>query len=230
MLKAVVFDFDGVLVDSEPLHYRAFRRIAQRFGVDFTYGQYLERYVGFDDRDGFRAILVEAGQADRATDRAQVARLCAAKARAFEDAVEEGIRAFPGAIELVRELHPRLPLAIASGATRRDIEIVLGKLDLMAKFDPVISADDVEHSKPDPQTYVLAVRGLAARRPDLHIQPQECLAIEDTQAGLEAARQAGLMTLGVDTSGQGLTRMGLADRVLPSLQGVGWEKLRTWYD
>lgn len=229
MLKAVVFDFDGVLVDSEPLHYRAFRRIAQRLGVDFTYGQYLERYVGFDDRDGFRAILAEAGLTDRATDRTEVARLCAAKALAFEDAVEDGIQAFPGAIELVRELHPRLPLAIASGATRRDIEIVLSKLDLMTKFNPVISADDVEHSKPDPQTYVLAVRGLAARRPDLHIQPQECLAIEDTQAGLEAARQAELMTLGVDTSGQGLTRMGLADRVLPSLQGVGWEELRTWY-
>lgn len=60
MLKAVVFDFDGVIVDSEPVHYRAFLRAAQGIGVQFDYAQYLERYVGFDDRDGFRAILLDS--------------------------------------------------------------------------------------------------------------------------------------------------------------------------
>ncbi len=230
MLKAIVFDFDGVIVDTEPLHYQAFIRVAKGLGVGFDYAQYLERYVGFDDRDGFRAMLTDTpGAADRdAAGDDRVVRLCEQKAQAFEAIVSEGFDPIPGSIELIQHAKDRLPLAIASGAIQRDIDPILGKLGLTDVFDPVVTADDVARSKPDPETYRLAVRGLAARRPDLAIQAAHCLAIEDTTAGIASARQAGLATLGLAGT-YPANQLHHAHRVVDSLVGLTADQLAKWF-
>ncbi|MGQ9591668.1 MAG: HAD family hydrolase [Planctomycetota bacterium] len=227
MLQAIVFDFDGVLADTEPLHYRAILETARPFGCEFTYEEYLERYVGFDDRDALRAVLRDGGRPE-ADDSARISQLVLEKGAAFERIVGEGVRAYEGTVAFVREAASALPLALASGATRRDVDLVLGRLGLLGLFDPVVTADVVARSKPDPETYRLALEGLARRRPDLAIAPERCLAIEDTAAGIASAKAAGLATLGLATTVPP-EELRAADRVVRSLEGIRPEDLRRWY-
>jgi len=230
MLKAIVFDFDGVIVDSEPLHYRAFLNIAERFGVRFTYQEYLERYVGYDDRDAFRVMLgLKPGETGSATDQQRVSELVEAKAEAFEKVVAEGVEPIRGVIELIQAAAAAVPIAVASGATSRDIQLILGRLGLAPHFETIVSADMVKRSKPDPASYALAVQALAKRHPAAGIEPDVCLAIEDTAAGIESARAAGLMTLGLTTTAPA-ARLHRAQRVIEHFEGVSFEQLRAWFD
>lgn len=227
MLKAVVFDFDGVLADSEPLHYQAFMQAAGNL-TEFDYPTYLTRFIGYDDRDTFRVMLTgKAQQADEATE-ARVKALAEVKQQAFASLVEHGAGAVDGAWELVDELAGQLPLAIATGATRMDIELMLEKLGKADLFDAVVTADDVSRSKPDPQSYALAVRRLAARHDSLALQPGECLAIEDTSAGLASAQGAGLLTVGVATTGPA-EQLRAANYVVQSPAALSLALLRQWF-
>ncbi len=229
MLDAIVFDFDGVIVDSEPLHFAAFLETVRPMGVRFDYAQYLEHYVGYDDRDVIRIILGEVlGRPEEAADPQRIADLCHSKQLAFEAIVAQGARPIPGALELIASAKGKLPLAIASGATRRDIELILDQLGIQEVFDPIVTADDVEKSKPHPQTYSAAVDGLAQRHPDRSIDPSRSLAIEDTPTGLASARAAGLKTLGVATTGP-QSSLHLAHRAVESLTEVDLDTLEKWF-
>jgi len=231
MLKAIIFDFDGVIVDSEPLHYRAFLRVACDLGIEFDYAQYLDRYVGFDDRDGFRAMLadVSGSKPHDPDDHDPIALLCQEKAHAFETLVAEGFETIPGMLGFIEQARQQMPIAIASGATKCDIDLILGRLNLTPYFHPIITADDVTRSKPDPRTYALAVDGLADQHPDLAIKPPDCLAIEDTPAGIESARKAGVKTLGLTTT-HGADRLGAAHRVIQTAEGLTLDLLHQWFD
>lgn len=226
MLKAVVWDFDGVIVDSEPTHYRAFAQVARQLDVQFSWEEYLDRYIGYDDRDVFRILLAESGKADQGSN--DVSGLCAEKAEIFDQIVAQGIEPMPGALGLIDSAGRQIPLAISSGATRRDIDLILGTLGLLDRFDTIVTADDVARSKPDPQSYAVAVRGLAQRRPELELAPDNCLAIEDTAAGIQSARDAGLMTLGVAYTGPA-ELLHAAHRVVDTLEGLDIEQLQEWF-
>jgi len=227
LLASIVFDFDGVIADSEPLHYKAFVTIARQFGLDFDYAAYVRDYIGFDDRDAFRVMLRAAG-AQPPNDPC-LAALIHSKAQAFEKCVASGIEALPGAIALIdMAAAAAMPVAIASGATRRDIDLILSHLGIANRFELVVSADDVTRSKPDPETYRLAVQRLAEHHRDRKIQPSACLAIEDTLAGLASARTAGLHTLGVDPTGSAGGLDG-ADRTVRSLTEFSLDQLKHWW-
>lgn len=226
MLKAIVFDFDGVVVDSEPIHYRAFQIVGKDLGVAFDYEHYLRHYVGYDDRDAFRVMLASVNQS---AENGRVMELARRKQAVFEDLVNQGAAAIPGAVELIDEAHGILPIAIGSGATTLDIELMLKCLDRRDRFEVIVSADHVSRSKPDPATYRLAVEQLDVQYPDLNLAPGDCLAIEDTAAGIESARGAGLMTLGIATTGPA-SALSRAHRVETGLQGVTLQQLRQWYD
>ena len=213
---ALVFDFDGVVVDSEPLHFAAFEEVAAELGVRLTYERYLQAYIGFDDREAFEALLTEAGEA---ADPARVARLTAEKAPRFErlaaEAAAAGRLAFPATVSFVRAaVDAGVPRAVASGATRADILLMLRLVGLADAFELIVSADDVARSKPDPETFARAAEGLGLPGP-------ACLAIEDTAAGLRSAAGAGMRTLGLTQSHDAahLEAAG-AQRVLPDLAGV----------
>lgn len=227
MLKAIVFDFDGVIVDSEPLHYRALLQLSRTIGYEFDYAQYLDRYLGYDDRGAFEAILIDAGKHEQSKDRAMIARLIEQKKEAFER--EAGsVQSYPGMIDFIRTAAARLPVAIASGATTYDIELCLNGLGLRDLFPIIVSADWVERSKPDPATYRLAVQELAKANPSLNLKPEDCLAIEDTSAGIDSARGAGLWTLGVTNSCDAAT-LARAHRVVPRVGGITIEQLQQWF-
>lgn len=229
MLNALVFDFDGVMVDSEPLHHRAFLRVGKPLGFEQTWEEYLANFVGFDDRDAFRVILgYEPGKVAPAEIEARLPDLIEQKAHAFEVEVNEGVDPIPGSVELVTALAGKFPIAISSGATKFDIQIILAKLGLENVFDITVTADDVVHSKPDPESYVKAVTLLAKKFPHANITPKTAVAIEDTAAGTQSACNAGLQVLGLTTTGPA-ELLHQATRVIGNLENVTLEKLRGWF-
>jgi beta-phosphoglucomutase len=223
MIKAIVWDFDGVIVDSEPLHYRAFLRVAKGFGFDFTWDDYVEKFIGYDDRDAFRIMLGRPPEPTPDEDLDHLAKLCDEKALAFEAVVNKCIEPIPGSITLIDQAaQTGMTQAIASGATRRDIELILDKLNLASRFTLVVSADDVARSKPDPQTYRLACEGLG-------IASNACLSIEDTPAGITSARGAGLWSVALNSSATDSSQLHQAHRMVETLEGLTVEQLQEWF-
>ena len=220
-LEAVIFDFDGVIVDTERLHFEALNRVLSRLGLGITWDQYVETFIGFDDRGVFLTRFQQAGRTLSADD---LARLVNDKADLFHHMVSHETPApYPGVLELIRALSGRIPLALCSGALRSDIEPVFNGLKLHGVFDLLVTADDVPMSKPDPACYRLAVERLASH----HARPLTsgaCLAIEDTPAGITAAKGAGLKVLAL-TNSYDRAYLGLADAVVDSLQDVTLDQL-----
>lgn len=231
-MQAIVFDFDGVLFDSEPAHFAALRDVAATLGVTLDQPTYDRHLIGYDDRDAFRAIasLRRGGppSADGVSlDPDELADLCRRKQAAFDAIVAEGIDPLPGVRELLDQVCGTLPIAIASGATRQDIDGMLASQGWTHRFPVIVSADEVTRSKPHPATYALAVERLAAGHgPDL--APHDCLAIEDTPAGIASAQAAGLHVLGVATT-NAAAALHRADRVVPGLAGVGLDAFWQWF-
>jgi beta-phosphoglucomutase len=206
-MPAIVFDFDGVLVDSEPVHEAAIRAAVRELGMDFTPQTYRTRYLGLDDRDIYAAI---ARGHDRPLSESDLARLNELKWAHVKDSFAKGLAPpLPGAIELFRAAAAAGPVAICSGARRQEIDLVLASLALGGLPRVIVSADDVARSKPDPESYRLA----AAR---LRMAPGECVAIEDTDKGVRSALAAGLKVIAVCHSMTGDELRG-AHLVAPSI-------------
>ena len=216
---AIIFDFDGVIADDEPLHLAAFQRALASDGITITREQYYARYLGFDDRSAIIEAFRDAGATPSA---AQLRTVLAAKAEQFLALVRAGAPIFPGVPAFVRGAAARVPLAIASGALRHEIELILAQAGLADCFAAIVSAEDVREGKPSPEGFLLALERLRARRTDL--TPERCLVIEDSQPGLEAARRAGMRCLAV-TSSYPAAALGGADLVVGTLEDVGWDQL-----
>jgi HAD superfamily hydrolase (TIGR01509 family) len=214
MIRAVIFDFNGVLVDDEHVHFALFREVLAAERVAMTERDYHERYLGLDDRGCFEAALSDAGQE---ADRSRVDALIARKAGRYVEVAEAGLRFFPGAAECLAALAERWPLAICSGALRPEIEFALGRLRSRERVAAIVSAEDTSRCKPDPQGYLLALEALrGSRLADL--AAGECLVIEDSLAGVASAKGAGMYAAGVVTTYEPreLEEAG-ADAILPSL-------------
>jgi beta-phosphoglucomutase len=217
--RAIIFDFDGVIADSEPLHLAAFQQALEPEGIILTTEAYYADYLGYDDYDAIVAALREAG---RPPTEENVQALMAAKAEHFLALVRDGVRILPGVPAFVRDSAARAPLAVASGALRREIELILAYAGLRKAFEAIVSAEDVSEGKPAPESFLTALERLKERVPDL--QPGECLVIEDSRAGVEAARRAGMRCLAV-TNSYPASELGAADVVVPSLEKVEWERI-----
>jgi HAD superfamily hydrolase (TIGR01509 family) len=215
-LRAVIFDFDGVVVDSEPVHMAAFAEVLRSVGVELARRDYYGKYLGFDDHDCFHAALVAAGQA--ASER-RIARLIARKTALVKRLYRRGVRALGGAVRLVREASAAgLPVGVCSGALREEIELAARGLGVREHFRVIVSAHDVKRGKPDPEGYRLARRRLGeavGRR----IPASGCVVVEDSPAGIQAARSAGMRVLAV-TNSYPAPALRLADRVVTSLTTV----------
>ena len=219
--EAVLFDFDGILVDSEPLHYRAFTEVLDPLGMGFPWKEYVETYMGFDDRDAFREAFRAKGIP---LDEANLGKLVAAKSGAFLRGLRDGVTAYPGAVPLIETLYAAgIPLALCSGALRSDIDPILAHLGIAHRFDVIVSADDVRRSKPDPASYALAFARLAERYDMLLTAPEKSVAVEDTPAGIRSAKGAGLRALAV-TNSYGDLGLAEADWVVGSLEDVRFEE------
>jgi HAD superfamily hydrolase (TIGR01509 family) len=222
MIRAVVFDFDGVLANSEPLHFQAFRDVLAEEAIPLSESAYYAKYLGFDDAGAFEAIASDVGRAWQPGD---VARLIARKAVLMEELERHASVLFPGAREAILRMVDLGPIAIASGALRMEIERVLVREELRARFPVLVSAEDTPMSKPDPAPYRLAVEQLSAGAGG-PLRPQECVAVEDSRWGLVSAREAGLHTIAI-THSYGAEHLTEADRIITHLDMLTVDLLRT---
>jgi HAD superfamily hydrolase (TIGR01509 family) len=213
MIRAVIFDFNGVLVDDEHVHFTLFREILAREGIDLSEDRYHERYLGYDDRGCFEAALSDAGQV---ADSIRVDSLIARKAARYAEVAETGLQFFPGAAEALDALSTRVPLAICSGALRPEIEFALNRLKRRNRVSAIVSAEDTTRCKPDPEGYLQTLNILRANVADL--AASECLVVEDSLAGVASAKSAGMHAVGVvhTYNADGLASAG-ADAVLAGL-------------
>ncbi len=227
MLRALIFDFNGVLVDDEPLHFRLFQRVMGEEGLDLPEESYFERFLGFDDRDCLTAVLTEAGES---SDTARVMRLIARKAAYYREEIRrEGYPFFAGGLELVDAAASRgWILALVSGALRDEVEGALDQAGRRELFKTLVTAEDVTHGKPHPEGYRRALHELNSLPPlpERLLHPHEVAAIEDSPAGLEAAHVAGLRTIGI-THTYEADRLAEAEAVVEDLTAVTPEDLES---
>lgn len=215
MLRAIVFDFDGVLANSEPLHFQGFHDVLAEEGIVLTRDDYYTRYLGYDDAGVFHAIAEERGAAWTA---ARIGDLVARKAVRLEVLERDASILFPGAAAAVRRAAAAVPVAIASGALGAEIRRVLDREQLTACFTAIVAAEDTPLSKPAPDPYL---RALALLAPALggRVAARDCVAVEDSHWGLESARAAGLRTVGI-THTYGASALVGADLVIDSLDAL----------
>ena len=215
MLRAIVFDFDGVIANSEPLHFAAFRDVLAEHGIVLTEADYYARYLGYDDVGMVQAIEQVRG----AWAAGDIDRLVARKAVRLEELERHVSVLFPGAADAIRRASAAVPIAIASGALGAEIRRVLERERLASCFTAIVSAEDTPVSKPAPDPYRRAVALLAAACGGT-LDAGDCVAIEDSRWGLESARAAGLRTVAVTTSYEASELAGAADLVIRSLESL----------
>jgi beta-phosphoglucomutase len=225
VLRAIVFDFDGVIANSEPLHFRAFREVLARRGVELTEPDYYTRYLGFDDLGAFRAIAKDRG---RTWSAAELTSLTADKAERME-ALERGASVlFPGAADAIRRAASVVPIAIASGALGAEIRRVLDGANLTHHFKAIVAAEDTAAGKPAPDPYQRAVALLSESVGDA-VLAADCVAIEDSRWGIASARAAGLRAVGV-TSSYDADELSEADLIIGSLADLDITSLQRLLD
>ncbi len=229
VLRALLFDFNGVLVDDEPIHLELFQKVLGEEGIALSREEYYAEYVGYDDRGCFAILLEQAGQS---ADPTRLMRLIARKATYYQERIhQQGYPFFPGAVELVQAAAGvGMTLGVVSGALREEVEGALRQAALRHLFRVLITAEDVAESKPDPEGYrrALEVLNSTPPLPERLYHPHEVLAVEDTPAGLKAAAGAGLVTLGIAHT-YSEAELAAADLVAPSLHGLGLERLQAMY-
>jgi beta-phosphoglucomutase len=221
MLQAIIFDFDGVIADSEPLHLRAYQQVLERERIALTREEYYDRYLGFDDSGLFRALAQDRGIA--ITDD-QVDGWIEAKSHVVEELLSGDSVLFPGAAACIQALAARFPLAIASGALTPEISLVLDSAGLAGCFKTIASASDGVRGKPAPDLYLLALAKLCDFA---KVDAAGCVAIEDSHWGLEAAALAGLRTVAVthtypasELTTANLVVNGLREITIPALEAL----------
>lgn len=214
--KVSIFDYNGVLIDDEAVHLAAFRDALAPLGVSVSDADYWERYIGYDDREGFATILKDAG---RAAPPELVEELITRKQPLYLERARGNLKSFPGARELLRTCANTGPVVIVSGALRSEIVFGLDWLDARDCVNHIVAAEDTSASKPDPEGYLLALEWLRGNGyPDAQ---HEAVVFEDSLAGIAAAKAAGLCCVGIGHSYPlNALRGSAADLVVPAIADV----------
>lgn len=220
MLRALLFDFDGVIANNEPIHMRMFQKVLSPLGVPLTEEDYYATYLGMDDKGCFSTLLNAHGKNPSAT---EIDSLIQEKTGFYTDYIKDHLVIFPGVVEFVTSAADKYPLAIASGALRHEIELILDAAKIRKAFQTIVSAEDVSEGKPSPEGFMMA-RSRLQTITSTPIRAEECLVIEDSIAGLEAARRAGMSCLAV-TNTYPRERLQSAARVVDSLTECRLEDL-----
>jgi HAD superfamily hydrolase (TIGR01509 family) len=183
-LRGIIFDMDGVLVDSEPLHERAFYEVMDDLGYGSNHGMQFSHYVGRSDFELWRDFVAKHKPVQLLED------LLARKRRRVIDALLKHQPIFPGLVELLKKLSGRYALGVASGSEREVVQTVLSLPGLSGVFPVVVTAADVEHGKPAPDIFLHAARLLG-------VAPGECCVIEDSKPGVMAGLAAGMRVIAI---------------------------------
>ena len=220
-LQAIVFDFDGVIANSEPMHFTAFKQALDEDGIELTAADYYAHYLGYDDVGVFQAI----GRDRRLPMSADlVAELVTRKGDRLQTLLATGSVLFPGAVEFIRQAADAVPIAIASGALRHEIDEILDAAGIAPLFKTIVASGDTPESKPSPAPYQLAFEQLRAET-GVPLDPRRIVAIEDSRWGLESARGAGLRCVGVTNSYPARALEGAAELIVEGLGTLTLDEL-----
>ena len=195
-LQAIVFDFDGVIADSEPLHLRAFQQILAEEGIELSSADYYSRYLGYDDVGLLQALAVDRAVTMTSS---QVTDLVARKGVRLQQMLRDDHVLFPGAVEFIRSAAAEVPIAIASGALKPEILSIIETAGIHGLFTTIVASGDTPQSKPSPAPYLLAFEQLR-QKTGRALEPYRCVAVEDSNWGLQSARGAGLRCVAVTNS------------------------------
>ncbi len=213
MLRAVIFDFDGVISDSEILHFRAFNQMLAQYGIEITIKDYYKTYLGFNDADCYK-LLIRQGllkiDEQHIGDLVEQKKLIFEKLAKTEGKIIEGVRDFLKVLE-----QNNVPMAICSGALLTEVEMVLEEARLRHLFEVIVSAEHIKKAKPDPEGFLLSLQRLneSLENP---ITANQCIAIEDSHWGLEAAKAAGMHTIAV-TNSYDAEQLSMAEKIVNQL-------------
>jgi beta-phosphoglucomutase len=195
--QAVLFDFDGVIVNSEPLHFLAFHEVLAAEKIELGEDEYYRELIGFDDRGAFKHIFAARG---RELDPRTLLRVMTRKSEAMMELIRRRkLEALPGAEEFVRALWRHCPLGICTGALREEVEVMLEGVALRDCFTTIVAAEDVEVGKPDPSGYVLTQQQLSERS-KRELKTADCLIVEDAPSVIRNVKAIGFPTLAVASS------------------------------
>ena len=219
-IRGIVFDFNGVLVDDEPVHFRALHQALKEEGLTLTWEDYCEKYLPYDDRNLFLHFLRDQNQE---TTLQHIDRLIEVKSRHYFKAIEHHVPVIQPSVDFLQRLPSGVTLAIASGAARKEIEFILSHLRLRESFATIIAASDVEHGKPHPEAFLKAFDGLKEQDPTF--DRDQVVVIEDSYRGIQSAHTAGMQCVALATT-YPAERLSEADLVLESLQGWTVERLQ----
>lgn len=214
--QAVIFDMDGVLVDSGAYHRAAWRALLQELGAEPQDREFWRLTIGRPVEEALPVLL------GRPLSAQEIARYSKRKTDIYHQLADGRFPPVPGAVAFVRRLERQnVPRALATSASPRSVAAVLGDLGLAAQFPVVVTADDVERGKPDPEVYLAAAL-------QLNVSPRHCVVFEDSLVGIEAALRAGMLPIGLTTAHtEPELRKAGATRVLPDFEGLTWEAIAT---
>ena len=225
MLRVVIFDFDGVITDSEILHFRAFNRVLARFSIEITMKDYYKTYLGLTDVDCFN-LLIREGLLKGKTSEQDIEKLLQEKKEIFEKLAKTEGRIIEGVHDFLKMLSQNnIPMAICSGALRPEIELILEEARLRHFFEVIVSAEQVKKGKPSPEGFLITLRELnhsvipAKAGIQNPILPNQCIVIEDSHWGLQAAKAAGMHTIAV-TNSYDAEQLALAEKVVARLSDL----------
>lgn len=196
MFQAVIFDFDGVILDSEPLHYEACSHVFNQLGLTLSYAEYTEKYLGLSDKEMFPKLF-SAKNLSFSLDKINA--LIEEKTKQYQEIIKlcDNLPMIDSVDRYINYVSQKTPkLAICSGSTRNEVMAVLTKFkqgELQTYFNTIVTSEDVQHGKPSPEGYLLTAK-------QLNVSPNQCLVIEDTPLGIEAAKAAGMHVIALLTS------------------------------
>ncbi len=199
MLRAIFFDFNGVIVDDEFLHCSLFQKTLARQSIALSKEDYYQKYLGYDDHDAFGTVLKDQG---KKVEESFLNQLIQEKAKYYQEEIQKQDLFIEGSVDFIKKLSSKYYLGIVSGALRSEIEAWLERGKIRDLFQILVGAEDVKRGKPNPEGYLKALD--AVNRDYVSsseiVLPQECLVIEDSIWGIEAAHDAGMKCLALATS------------------------------
>lgn len=225
MLKAVLFDFNGIIINDEPLHQALIEELLLGENLRPCEAEFEQLCLGRSDRVCLREILAKRG---RMVSDDYLNQLVAKKSQAYIQRIEqtENLPIYPGIKGFLRNLEERgLKIALVTGALRAEVELILRRIGIADHFSVLVSGEDIEGSKPQPDGYLLAVERLNQADIDLNLRPCDCLVIEDTPAGIEAGKRAGMQVVGVANTYPFHFMQRLADWVVDNVSELELERI-----
>ena len=212
MIKAVVFDMDGVIAETENMHIEAEKQTMLKYGIKISEDE-LHLYTGTTAKVMFTDLIKKYKL------KTTFEQIFSEKEKILDNMLEEGVKPTKGVINLLLQLKKRkIKLAVASSSHRKMIEQVLKKVRIIDLFDSIIGAEDIDRSKPDPQIFLMSAKRLKVR-------PEECWVVEDSKFGVEAAKRAEMKCLGYVNPSSGRQDLSKADLIIDDFRKIDVDRL-----